>query len=102
MPESNTPGAGAQQEPRRVHCVKLGQDLPGLPGRPFPNELGQRLYDHVSQEAWGLWMIQSRMIVNEYRLNLSTPDSRRFLMEQCEKFFFGAGSTSPPDFSPPA
>jgi Fe-S cluster biosynthesis and repair protein YggX len=86
---------------RLVHCIKLGRDLPGLPAKPFPNELGQRLYDSVSQEAWGMWLQQSKLLINEGRLNLSSPESRQFLMEQCERYFFGPGMTLPPDYVPP-
>ena len=100
MTEFTTPG-GAQPGARSVRCAKLGRELPGLSTRPFPNDLGQRIYDQISQEAWGLWLAQSRMIVNEYRLNLSTPDARRFLLEQCEKFLFGEGTAPPPDTTPP-
>jgi Fe-S cluster biosynthesis and repair protein YggX len=101
MAQSNTAGPGSQPGPRRVHCIKLGKELPGLPAAPFPNELGQRLYASVSLEAWRLWLEQSKMLVNEYRLNLSTPEARQFLTQQCEKFFFGAGGTPPPEFTPP-
>ena len=99
MTQSNTSGQGSQA-PRRVLCVKLGRELQGLPFKPFANELGQRIYDQVSQEAWGQWLDQSKMLVNEYRLNLSLAESRSFLMEQCEKFFFGPGAAPPPDYVP--
>ena len=102
MTESSTPGRFPQPGPRRIHCVKLGRELPGLPAPPFPNELGQRLYERVSQEGWGLWMAQSRMLVNENRLNLSSPEAREFLMQQCEKFFFGEGAAPPPQYTPPS
>jgi Fe-S cluster biosynthesis and repair protein YggX len=81
---------------RMVHCVKLGRDLPGLGAKPFANDLGQKLYDQVSQEAWRLWLEQSKMLINEYRLNLATPEARKFLLEQCERFFFGPGGTPRP------
>jgi Fe-S cluster biosynthesis and repair protein YggX len=80
----------------------LGRELPGLPSPPFSNELGRRLYEQVSMEGWGQWLQQSKMLVNEYRLNLSLPEARQFLMEQCEKFFFGPGAAPPPDYIPPA
>lgn len=99
MNQFSTSGGGSQG-PRMVRCVKMGQELPGLPGKPFPNDLGQRLYDQVSQAGWEQWIQQSKMLVNEYRLNLSQPEARAFLMEQCEKFFFGVGGTPPPDFVP--
>ena len=37
---------------RMVKCVKLGKELPGLEEPPWSGELGQRIYDNVSQEAW--------------------------------------------------
>jgi Fe-S cluster biosynthesis and repair protein YggX len=37
--------------PRTVKCAKLGQELPGMVYKPFNNDLGQRIYDSVSQEA---------------------------------------------------
>ena len=101
MPQSNTFGAPGQPTPRLVHCIKLGRELPGLPAKPFANDLGARLFAEVSAEAWGLWLAQSKMLINENRLNLSTPEARQFLMEECEKFFYGPGSAPPPDYVPP-
>lgn len=97
MTHSTTSGPGSQGA-RTVQCIKMGRELPGLPAKPFPNELGQRLYDQVSMEGWSQWIQQSKMLVNEYRLNLSQPEARTFLMAECEKFFFGTGGTPPPDF----
>ena len=87
--------------PRMVKCAKLGQELPGMPYKPFNNELGQRIYDSISQEAWRQWVEFSKMIVNEYRLDLTAPQGQKLLMEQAEKFFFGEGAERPPDYVPP-
>ena len=87
--------------PRMVKCVKLGQELPGMVYKPFNNDLGQRIYDNVSQEAWRQWIEASKMIVNEYRLDLTSPDGQKLLMEQAERFFFGEGADRPPDYVPP-
>jgi Fe-S cluster biosynthesis and repair protein YggX len=88
--------------PRMVKCVKLGQELPGMVYKPFNNDLGQRIYDNVSQEAWRQWIEASKMIVNEYRLDLTSPQGQKLLMEQAEKFFFGGGETDKPaDYVPP-
>src|SRR5438128_672894 len=54
---------------RMVKCKKLGQELPGLTYKPWPNELGQRVYENISQEAWGQWLEHFKRIMNEYRLN---------------------------------
>jgi Fe-S cluster biosynthesis and repair protein YggX len=85
---------------RLVNCVKLQRELPGLPYKPFEDELGQRLYDGVSLEAWKMWLEHSKMIVNEYRLDLTSKKAHDILREQCEQFFFGEGSALPPDFVP--
>jgi Fe-S cluster biosynthesis and repair protein YggX len=86
--------------PRIVKCVKLGQELPGIAYRPFNNELGQRIFDNVSQQAWMQWIEFSKRIVNEYRLDLGSPTGQKLLFEQAEQFFFGSGGSNPPDFVP--
>jgi Fe-S cluster biosynthesis and repair protein YggX len=85
---------------RLVKCVKLQRELPGLRHKPFADELGQRIYDSVSAEAWQMWLEHSKMIVNEYRLDLTSKKAHDLLREQCEQFFFGEGSALPPDYVP--
>ena len=86
--------------PRIVKCVKMGKELPAIPYKPFNNELGQRIYDNVSQEAWKGWLEFSKMIVNEYRVDLASPQGQKLMLEQAEKYFFGDGAEMPPDFVP--
>ncbi|MGC3997184.1 MAG: oxidative damage protection protein [Anaeromyxobacter sp.] len=86
---------------RMVQCVKLGRELPGLGFKPFPNELGQRIYDHVSADAWKLWLEHFKMILNEYRLSPGDPRTKEILYQQAEVFFFGEGAQVPPDYRPP-
>jgi Fe-S cluster biosynthesis and repair protein YggX len=81
---------------RMVKCVKLGKELPGMKWKPFNDELGQRLYDNVSQEAWSMWLEHSKMLINEYRLDLMSARAQQILREQMEQFFFGEGKSSPP------
>ena len=87
---------------RMVQCVKLGREAEGLEESPFPGELGQRIYDNVSRDAWNLWTQNMTMIVNEYRLSMANPEAQQLLMEQMEQFFFGEGAQLPPDYVPPA
>ena len=87
--------------PRMVKCVKLGRELPGIAYRPFLNDLGQRIYDGVSQDAWILWVEFSKRIVNEYRLDLTSPTGQKVLLDQAEQFFFGQGGENPPEFVAP-
>lgn len=90
---------------RIVHCVKLKQDLPGVGYKPFNNELGQRIYDNVSQQAWMQWVEFSKKLVNEYRLDLTSPQGQKLLLEQAEQFFFGdpqlSQTANPPMYVPP-
>lgn len=85
-------------EPRMVQCVKLGHEAEGLDRVPFKNELGQRLYDGVSKDAWRGWIGHSTMLVNEYRVDVMSPSGRDFLLKECEKYFFGEGSAAPKEF----
>ena len=86
--------------PRMVQCVKLGRELPGLERPPFPGDLGQRIYEHVSQEAYNMWPAQSTLIINHYGLNMADPEARKILREQMEEFFFGADAKMPEGWTP--
>ncbi len=83
-----------------VQCVKLGRELPGLARPPFPGELGKRIFENVSQQAWELWQDQSTILINHYGLNLADPNAQTFLMEQMEEFFFGEGARMPEEWVP--
>ncbi len=69
---------------------------------PIDGDLGKRVYDEVSQEAWKMWLEHSKMIINEYRLDLISPKAREVLTTEMDKYFFGEGAQLPPDFKPPA
>ncbi len=74
--------------PRTVFCVKLGRELPGLEKPPFPGELGQRIYEHISKEAYDMWPAESTRIINERGLSMGNPEARKILRQEMEKFFF--------------
>lgn len=87
---------------RKVFCVKLQREMPGLDENPFDNDpIGERIYNEVSKEAWKMWLERMKMIMNEYRLNLSNPEAQDFLFKQMEDYFFGEGAALPPDYVPP-
>jgi len=83
---------------RTVHCVKLDKDLDGMDKVPFRGELGQRLFDTVSAQAWKSWLEHSKMLINEYRLDLTSESGQRLWMTECEKYFYGEGSAAPAEF----
>ncbi len=86
---------------RMVHCVKIGKELPGLERVPWRGELGKRIYENVSRDAWKLWIEYSKMVMNEYRLNPLDPNSQKVMEEQLEQFFFGEGAKLPEGYVPP-
>jgi Fe-S cluster biosynthesis and repair protein YggX len=86
---------------RTVHCVKLDREAEGLEFPPYPGELGKRVYEQVSKEAWQMWMKHQTILINEYRLTPVDPKARQFLEQEMEKFFFGEGSAPPKEFVPP-
>jgi Fe-S cluster biosynthesis and repair protein YggX len=81
--------------------VKLGREAEGLEKPPYPGELGQRIFENVSREAWQKWLGHQTMLINEYRLVPFEPKARQFLVSEMEKFFFGTGSDKPQGFVNP-
>jgi Fe-S cluster biosynthesis and repair protein YggX len=86
---------------RMVQCVKLGREAEGLEKPPLKGDLGKRIYENVSKEAWRLWLEHSKMLINEYRLDLLSEQGQRVWMTELEKFFFGEGSQLPADYVAP-
>ena len=86
---------------RTINCVMLKKDAEGLDFAPYPGELGQRIYDNVSKEAWQRWLGHQTMLINENRLSPMDPKSRKFLEEQMDKYFFGEGAEMPEGYVPP-
>jgi Fe-S cluster biosynthesis and repair protein YggX len=84
-----------------VKCVKLGIEAEGLDRPTYPGELGKRIYENVSKEAWAQWLRHQTMLVNENRLNLADPKARKYLVEQMEKHFFGEGADQAQGYVPP-
>ena len=79
----------------------MGEEAEGLDYAPYPGELGQRIYDNVSKQAWQRWVEHQKMLINEYRLTPIEPEARSFLEKEMEKYFFGEGSAAPKEYVPP-
>ena len=87
---------------RTVQCVYLKREAEGLDYLVYPGELGKRIYDNVSKEAFEAWKKHQTMLVNENRLNLADARARQYLARQMESFFFGGGAEQPAGYVPPA
>ena len=86
---------------RMVNCIKLGREAEALDLPPMPGELGKKLWENVSKEAWQQWIKLQTMIINENRLSLADPQHRKYLAEQVTKHFFGEGADQISGFVPP-
>ena len=106
---SVTCSACGESRPIREGIVDLMVDPPdfvrreaeGLDFPPYPGNLGKRIWENVSKEAWAQWLKQQTMLVNENRLNLADPKARKYLMEQTERHFFGTGADTASGYVPP-
>jgi len=87
---------------RTVNCVMLKKEADGLDFAPYPGELGKRIWENVSKEAWAAWLKHQTMLVNENRLNLADARARQYLARQMENYFFGTGVDQPAGYVPPA
>lgn len=87
-------------EERMVNCVKFGKELPGLAKAPRNDELGQRIFDNVSQQGWDMWIEQQTILINHYGLNMVDPDAHDFLSAQMTEYFFGDGAALPEGWVP--
>jgi Fe-S cluster biosynthesis and repair protein YggX len=85
---------------RFIECAKLGKQAEGLENAPMPGEIGKKIYDQISKQAWQMWIAHQTMLINEYRLSMRDAKSRAFLLEEMDKFLFGAGSEKPAGFVP--
>lgn len=85
---------------RMIQCIKLGRECEGLDFPPYPGELGKKIYENVSKEAWEGWKKHQTMLINENRLSLSDPAARKYLMTQTEAYFFGAGADAASGYVP--
>lgn len=86
---------------RMVQCIKLGRQAEGLAMPPYPGELGKRIFENVSKEAWQMWLKHQTMLINENRLSSIDPKARQFLECEMEKYFFGEGSALPEGYVAP-
>ena len=86
---------------REIFCDYFKKELEGLDRPPYPGEIGQRIYNSVSKQAWQMWIEHQTMLINENKLSMVNPESRKYLQEEMIKFFFGEGSQKPKEYIPP-
>jgi Fe-S cluster biosynthesis and repair protein YggX len=87
--------------PRMIYCQKLRQELEGLNFAPHPGELGQRIFNEISKQAWQNWLKHQTMLINENRLNVLDRETRKNLESEMINYLFGEGSALPAGYTPP-
>ena len=85
--------------PRQIFCSKLNEPADAMSAPPFPGPLGEKIFNHISQQAWKMWLSHQTMLINEYRLSLMDPKAREFLRDEMQKYFFGEGSDKPAGYT---
>ena len=78
-----------------MYCVILQREAEGLDFAPWNGDLGQRIFQNVSKEAWQQWLVHQTMLINEKHLSLVNSDHKAYLVAQMEEFFFGEGADQP-------
>ncbi len=86
---------------KKVHCQLLDQELDALAFQTYPGELGKRIFENISQQAWQQWLTLQTMLINENRLSPINPQHRAYLETEMEKYFFGKGSEKPAGYVAP-
>ncbi len=86
---------------KKVHCQLLDEELDALTFQTYPGELGKRIFENISQQAWQQWLTLQTMLINENRLSPMNPEHRAYLEAEMEKYFFGEGSEKPEGYVAP-
>ncbi len=73
---------------RIVNCVYLNKQAEGLDFQLYPGEIGKRIFDSISKEAWGVWQKKQTMLINENKLNMMNAEDRRFIEKNMVEFLF--------------
>lgn len=79
---------------RQVHCLKLHKKAPGLEKAPWPGELGEKILNNISQEAWKLWLGQQTILINENNLSPINPEHKARLKKEMQLWLFGEMDTN--------
>ena len=87
---------------RTVFCQYLKQEAEGLDFQLYPGELGQKIFENISKQAWGEWQKKQTMLINEKRLNMMDPNDRTFLEQQMTAFLFEGKDVEIEGYTPPS
>ncbi|MDD7545815.1 oxidative damage protection protein [Actinobacillus porcinus] len=87
---------------RTVFCSYLKQDAEGLDFQLYPGDLGKRIFENISKQAWGEWLKKQTMLVNEKKLNMMNVEHRQLLETEMVNFLFEGKEVKIDGYTPPA
>jgi len=58
---------------RTIFCTFLKRDAEGQDFQLYPGEIGKRIFNEISKEAWSQWMSKQTMLINEKKLSMMNP-----------------------------
>ncbi len=87
---------------RTVFCVRLQKEADGLDFQLYPGELGKRIFDNISKEAWAQWQTKQTMLINEKKLNMMDPERRKLLEQEMVNFLFEGKDVHIEGYTPPS
>ncbi|MBQ1785035.1 MAG: oxidative damage protection protein [Gammaproteobacteria bacterium] len=86
---------------RTITCSYLNKEADGLDFQLYPGELGKRIFNEISKEAWALWQAKQTMLINEKKLNMMNADHRKLVEEAMVAFLFDKQDVQIDGYVPP-
>lgn len=86
---------------RTIFCTYLQRDAEGQDFQLYPGELGKRIYNEISKEAWSQWMAKQTMLINEKKLNMMNVADRKVLEQEMVNFLFEGKEVHIDGYTPP-
>ncbi|MEP7327151.1 MAG: oxidative damage protection protein [Gemmatimonadota bacterium] len=72
-----------------ITCARCGQTRDQMPFRPFPNDVGLKVFESICNVCWQEWLATQKQIINHYSLDPREPKSREVLYTHMDTFLFG-------------
>ncbi|AEW44704.1 protein that protects iron-sulfur proteins against oxidative damage [Serratia symbiotica str. 'Cinara cedri'] len=73
---------------RIIFCTFLRQYAEGQDFQLYPGDIGRRIFNEISKEAWNAWIKYQTILINEKKLNMMNLDARKWLEQEMQKFLF--------------
>lgn len=73
---------------RTIFCTFLKKDAEGQDFQLYPGEIGKRIYNEISKEAWSQWITKQTMLINEKKLSMMNIEDRKLLEQEMVNFLF--------------